>query len=58
MQNFQVVSSLKFHVLSNGAFVFGTSLILCTGKWIKLFTETVLEFSLLFQRIDISQLTG
>jgi hypothetical protein len=31
----------KFHVLSNGALVFGVSLILCTGKWIKVFTETL-----------------
>jgi hypothetical protein len=58
MQNVQVASRPKCHVLSNGAFVCGASLILCTGKWIKLFTETVLEFNLLFQHIDISQLAG
>ncbi len=29
-----------FNVLSNGALVFAVSLILCLGKWIKLFTET------------------
>jgi hypothetical protein len=30
------------HALSNGALVSAVSLILCTGKWRKLFAETVL----------------
>jgi hypothetical protein len=34
MQNVNVVSKPKLRVLSNGAFVFAVSLILCTGKWI------------------------
>jgi hypothetical protein len=50
MQNVNVVSR-PFHVLSNGALVFAVSLILCTGKWIKLFTEKELEFNLYFQHI-------
>jgi hypothetical protein len=37
-----------FHALSNGALVFGISHILCTGKWRKHFTETVLAFNLHF----------
>ncbi len=35
--------SLTFRVLSNGALVFAVSLILCTGKWIKLFADTYTE---------------
>ncbi len=37
-----------------GAFVFAVSLTLCTGKWIKLLTETVLAFNLHFQHIELS----
>jgi hypothetical protein len=51
MQNFHVVSRPKFHVISNGALGFGASLILCTGKWIKLFAEAVLSFNLHFQHM-------
>jgi hypothetical protein len=51
MQNVHVVSTPKFDVHSNGALVFAVSLILCTGKWIKHFTETVLAFNLHFQHI-------
>jgi hypothetical protein len=46
MQNIYVASRPKLYVLSNGALIFGVSLILYTGKWIKLFTETVLAFNL------------
>jgi hypothetical protein len=35
---------LDQHVLSNGAIVFPISPILCTGEYIKLFTETLLAF--------------
>jgi hypothetical protein len=54
IQNIHVVSRLKFHVLSNCVLVFDVSLILCTGKWIKLFTETVLAFNLHFQHIGLN----
>jgi hypothetical protein len=37
-----------FHALSNGALVFAVSIILCKGKWVKLFTETLLAFNLTF----------
>jgi hypothetical protein len=37
--------------------VFAVSLILCTGKWIKHFTETVLAFNHPFSA-DMTQLTG
>jgi hypothetical protein len=50
MQNVHVVSRLKFHALSDGATVSPASQILCTGKWIELFTETVLAFNLHFQQ--------
>jgi hypothetical protein len=36
MQNVNAVSKRKFHVLSSGAPALAVSLILCTGKWIKL----------------------
>jgi hypothetical protein len=49
MQNVHVVSRPKFPVLSNGALPFAVSLILCTGKWRKHFTQTVLAFNLHFQ---------
>jgi hypothetical protein len=57
MQNGDFVSIPKFHVLSNDALVFAVSLIFCTGKWIKLFTETVLAFNLHFQhkRLNLHQ---
>jgi hypothetical protein len=44
-----LISRPKFHVLSNGDFVSAVSLILCTGKRNKLFTETDLAFNLHFQ---------
>jgi hypothetical protein len=44
----------KCHVLSNGAIVFAVSLILCTRKLIKLFTETLLSFNYHFQHIGIN----
>jgi hypothetical protein len=47
-------STLKYYVLSNGALDFAVSLILCTPKYIKLFTETVLAFSLHFQHTGLS----
>jgi hypothetical protein len=34
------ISRPKFHALSNVALDFDGNLILCTGKWIKIFTET------------------
>jgi hypothetical protein len=40
------VSRPVFHVLSNDSIVFGVSLLLCTGKLMKLFTRTVLAFNL------------
>jgi hypothetical protein len=45
MQNVYVVSKPQFPVLSNGVIVPALRLILCTGKWIQLFTETALEFN-------------
>jgi hypothetical protein len=54
MQNAQVASIQKFHVLSNGALVFAVSLILCTGKWRKLFTEALLAFNLHFQHMGLN----
>jgi hypothetical protein len=53
MQNTKVASRTKFlpNLLFNGALVFAVSLILWTGKWIKLFTETVHAFNLNFQLI-------
>jgi hypothetical protein len=53
MQNVHVISRL-FHVFSNSALDFAASLILCTGKWIKLFTETLLAFNLHFQQIGLN----
>jgi hypothetical protein len=49
--NVRVVSRPKFHVLSNGALVFAVSQILCTGKLIKIFPETVFAFHLHFQHM-------
>jgi hypothetical protein len=55
MKNVLVVSSVEFHVLSNGALVTAVvGLILCKGKWIKLFTETELACNLLFQHIGLN----
>jgi hypothetical protein len=54
MQYVHVVSRPKFHVLSNGAVVFDVTLILCAGKWIKLFMETVLAFNHHFQHIELN----
>jgi hypothetical protein len=56
MQNVHVVSRPKCHVLSNGVLLFGVSHILCTGKWIKLFTETLLVSSLHFQHLGLNSL--
>jgi hypothetical protein len=54
VHNGNSVSRLKFYVLSNGAFVFGVSLILCTGKCMKPFTEAVLAPpKLYFQHIGL-----
>jgi hypothetical protein len=49
MPNFHVVSRSKSPVFSNGALGFAVSLISCTGKWIQLFTESVLEIGMYFQ---------
>ncbi len=46
MQNATVVSRPGFPALSNGALVSLVSLILCTGKWRKLFTETGPAFNI------------
>ncbi len=54
MQNVHVVSRPEFQVLSNGAIGLGVSLVLCTGKWIELFTETLLAFNLHFQHIGLN----
>jgi hypothetical protein len=54
MQNVHVVSRPTFYVLSNGALVFHVSLILCTGKWIQLLTETLLAINLHFQHIGLN----
>jgi hypothetical protein len=57
LQHGHVISVPKFHVLSNGALLSAISLILCTGKMIKLFTETVLgAFKVHFQHK--TRLTG
>jgi hypothetical protein len=53
MQNIHVVSRPEFHVLSNGALASAVSLILCTGKWTKHFTEADLAFNLHFQHIGL-----
>jgi hypothetical protein len=54
MQNVHVVSRPEFHALSNGALVTAVSLILCTGKWIDHFTDTVLAFNLHFQHAGLN----
>jgi hypothetical protein len=54
MQNVHVVSRPKFHVLSNGALVFGVSLILCDGKWRKHFRKTVFGFNVYFKHIRLN----
>jgi hypothetical protein len=54
MQKVHVVSRPKFIVLFTGANFFGVSLILCTGKWIQIFTETLLAaFNVHFQPIEL-----
>jgi hypothetical protein len=45
---------LDQNVLPNGPPVSAVSLILCIGKWIKLFTETVLAYNFDFQHIGLS----
>jgi hypothetical protein len=52
MQNILVIFRPEFHALSNGALVTAVSLILCTGKWIQHFTETVLASNLHFSIYD------
>jgi hypothetical protein len=54
MQNVHVDPRPDFHVISNGALAFAVSQILCTGKWIKLFTGSVLAFNLHFQHVGIN----
>jgi hypothetical protein len=54
IQNANIFSKPKFHFPSNGALVFGVSLILCTGKWRQPFTETVPAFDSAHK----TQLTG
>jgi hypothetical protein len=54
MQNINAASIPKFHVLSNGATVFAARIILFTGKWIELFTGTVLAFNLQLQHIGLT----
>jgi hypothetical protein len=54
MQNVHVVSRSKFYVRSNGALAFAVCLILCAGKCIKIFTETVPAFNLHFQHIGLN----
>jgi hypothetical protein len=56
MQNVTVIFGPKFHVFSNGGLIFAVSLILCTGKWIGLFTEAVLAFNAHFQHIGLNLL--
>jgi hypothetical protein len=46
----------NFYVLSNGEFAFAACLKLCTGKWIKLFTEAVLALNLHFEHIRLNLL--
>jgi hypothetical protein len=53
MQNVHVVPRPEFHALSNGALVFADSRILCTGKWIQVFAETVHAFNLNFQELGL-----
>jgi hypothetical protein len=52
-KNVHIASRPEFHVLSNGALASAVSRILCTGKRIKLFTETVLAVNLHFQQLDL-----
>ncbi len=52
MQNINVVPKPK-NILSNDAIVLAVSLILWTGKWIKLFTETVFAPNIHFQHIGL-----
>jgi hypothetical protein len=47
-------ASPEFPALSNGALVFADSLILCTGKWTKRFTKTVLAFNFHFQQLGLN----
>ncbi len=54
MQNVQVVSRPKCHVLSSGGPGFTARQILCTGKWIELFTRTGLAFNLHFEHIGMN----
>jgi hypothetical protein len=54
MRNIRAVFRLKFHAQSNGALVFAVGPILCTGKWMHLFTETVLAVNLPFQPIGLN----
>jgi hypothetical protein len=53
MQNLNVASTIR-HDFSNDAISFAVGLLLCTGKWIKLFIEAVLVFNLHFQHIGLN----
>jgi hypothetical protein len=48
MQNAHVVSRPKCHALSNGALIFAASSVLCTGKWMQLFTEAAFHSTSIF----------
>jgi hypothetical protein len=54
MQIAHVVSRPEFHYLSNGALVFALNVILCTEKWNKHFTETVLAAKLHFKHTGLN----
>ncbi len=54
IQNINAISRPNFHVISNGSLICAVSLIFCAGKLIKLFTETVLAFNMLFQHIGLN----
>jgi hypothetical protein len=55
MRNVHCVSRPLFSALSNGALVFAVNLIICTGKCINRFKETVLAFNLNFQQIGLNE---
>jgi hypothetical protein len=52
MQNVYAFSIPEFQALSNCTIVFALSLILCTGKSIKRFTDIILAFNLHFSIKD------
>jgi hypothetical protein len=57
VKNVHVVSR-PFHAHSNGLIGFSVSQILCTGKWLKLFTETDLVFNPYLFSAYRTELTG